>query len=156
MEWHFIYFPLFCFLLLREIKVYFLLQKKKKATGSDGLCICTDLQHKSEQRGGVGSFISQYFVKTLTALLLETVKSQKLKNKKKIWKGSLSETRTVRLLLVELLEVWGSGRKVKKKKTISNTNVNIWLGIITHLLSELRNSPELLHAAGSLSLLQRH
>lgn len=31
---------------------------KKKATGSDGLCICIDLQHKSEQKEGVPSFIS--------------------------------------------------------------------------------------------------
>lgn len=29
MEWHFIYFPLFYFLLLWEIKVYFPLKKKK-------------------------------------------------------------------------------------------------------------------------------
>lgn len=28
MEWQFIYFPLFCFLPLKEIKVYVLLQKK--------------------------------------------------------------------------------------------------------------------------------
>lgn len=31
MEWHFIYFPLFCFLPLTEIKVYFLLHKKPRA-----------------------------------------------------------------------------------------------------------------------------
>lgn len=50
---------------------------KKKATGSDGLCICIDLQHKSEQKEGAASFISWYFVQTLTVLLLEAVKSQK-------------------------------------------------------------------------------
>lgn len=53
-------------------------------------------------------------MQTLTALLLETAKSQKFKKKKnQAWKGAVSETSSVHFLLVELLGVWG--RKVKKK-----------------------------------------